>query len=777
MPVRKGLKLQWRYFLSYILLFALPMLAATIIYNMAYKLVEQKELEMRSLQMQECMSTIDQSMQKIDSALIDMMRNTNLTKLLALPQQPQDGSPDAALVHSVYQDLSTYISYANLDCDLVLYMRRPDLVFDGQSIVYGQENFYRIGNSYEGIDYATFKETVLDTFHFRDVVGDVTIEKKKRTNKESLYIRERGFLYLNTLPLASGRYNNLGTAVVHVGAKIEKALSQTPVSEFGCTYVADSEQSLISGVFGSQAAFELTPLPLVGNAGTFYQTVDGHKMLVTYVRSQYNGWHYISMSPMDHIMSGLRSFQVAILLIAGAVAISGILLSLYFSRKNARPVEEALTELQIRYGKGNRTPEDLNKALKGIITDNAALQNSLERQRLQARNAFYESLFHGEFRDDEEILAKARYLELNIEAEAYCVMLLAFDMSSTPSSSDEAYLQTDIAQIFTKKVTLRQAQLHTLSHPLSESRLGILMCFGQQDEKANMAMIKSVIGQIINSSENQLLRDPRCFVGGLCTGLSNICISFGEASTAFEMQKARPVEAPVVFYKDVITEKRGYFYPAEIETKLKLLTLGGAEDRVEQVLDYLYEENFRKLLPNRQMAYALISDMYTTVINIAGERGLEFYPQSFYKMRPNTLDSEAEFAQLRSAFRQLSHAAAGREHTEQDQIIGLEEYVHENYGNSALGIAVMAQHFHISETYFSQYFKKSTGQSFSKYLETLRINSACALLRDTSNSIDEISETVGYTSALSFRRAFKKVMGISPSTYRQSSHGEAGASV
>jgi AraC-like DNA-binding protein len=48
----------------------------------------------------------------------------------------------------------------------------------------------------------------------------------------------------------------------------------------------------------------------------------------------------------------------------------------------------------------------------------------------------------------------------------------------------------------------------------------------------------------------------------------------------------------------------------------------------------------------------------------------------------------------------------------------------------------------------------------------LRINKAWELIKQTDYTIEEISEKVGYSSALSFRRAFKKVVGMPPSVYR-----------
>jgi AraC-like DNA-binding protein len=90
-------------------------------------------------------------------------------------------------------------------------------------------------------------------------------------------------------------------------------------------------------------------------------------------------------------------------------------------------------------------------------------------------------------------------------------------------------------------------------------------------------------------------------------------------------------------------------------------------------------------------------------------------------------------------------------------------------GNSELDVAMMSQRFHRSETYFSQYFKRVMGQTFSKYLETLRLNRACALLKKGDKSIELIAEETGYTNALTFRRAFKKTVGVTPTAFREKS--------
>ena len=71
------------------------------------------------------------------------------------------------------------------------------------------------------------------------------------------------------------------------------------------------------------------------------------------------------------------------------------------------------------------------------------------------------------------------------------------------------------------------------------------------------------------------------------------------------------------------------------------------------------------------------------------------------------------------------------------------------------------------KSYFCKIFKKATGMSFHEALNRKRIELACGLLSDTSLSVSEISEEVGFTETKSFCRVFKSHIGTTPGAYRQ----------
>jgi transcriptional regulator GlxA family with amidase domain len=73
----------------------------------------------------------------------------------------------------------------------------------------------------------------------------------------------------------------------------------------------------------------------------------------------------------------------------------------------------------------------------------------------------------------------------------------------------------------------------------------------------------------------------------------------------------------------------------------------------------------------------------------------------------------------------------------------------------------------IPERSFKRRFSKATGYSPIAYVQKLRIEDAKRRLERTNASIDQISWSVGYEDAASFRRLFKRITGITPGDYRR----------
>lgn len=96
-----------------------------------------------------------------------------------------------------------------------------------------------------------------------------------------------------------------------------------------------------------------------------------------------------------------------------------------------------------------------------------------------------------------------------------------------------------------------------------------------------------------------------------------------------------------------------------------------------------------------------------------------------------------------------------------------QEYLEKHDTDSELSVKETADHCGVSVSYLSRIFKAETGTNLIEYLTRLRMQKALYYLENTDLMIYEIAEKVGYKSQHYFCVAFKKVLGISPTEYRQ----------
>jgi AraC family transcriptional regulator len=84
-----------------------------------------------------------------------------------------------------------------------------------------------------------------------------------------------------------------------------------------------------------------------------------------------------------------------------------------------------------------------------------------------------------------------------------------------------------------------------------------------------------------------------------------------------------------------------------------------------------------------------------------------------------------------------------------------------------LDLPTLAAEARLSPWHFARAFKQSTGEPPHAYRTRLRIEHAKAMLAETDEPVTAIAEAVGYDSAQSLARAFRKLTGISPSAFRR----------
>lgn len=86
---------------------------------------------------------------------------------------------------------------------------------------------------------------------------------------------------------------------------------------------------------------------------------------------------------------------------------------------------------------------------------------------------------------------------------------------------------------------------------------------------------------------------------------------------------------------------------------------------------------------------------------------------------------------------------------------------HEN-----IKVSQIASHFGYNEKYLSHLFTTVSGISLKQYILQQKMELAKYLLTDTNQNVSEISSQLGYSDPHHFMKSFKKIVGLTPTEFR-----------
>lgn len=94
------------------------------------------------------------------------------------------------------------------------------------------------------------------------------------------------------------------------------------------------------------------------------------------------------------------------------------------------------------------------------------------------------------------------------------------------------------------------------------------------------------------------------------------------------------------------------------------------------------------------------------------------------------------------------------------------DYINGHY-MEPIRIEELADKCHISETHFRRAFSAAMNMAPLEYINMMRIQNACVLLKKTDDTISNIAYKCGFSTLSTFNRNFKQVTGESPMEWRK----------
>lgn len=101
-----------------------------------------------------------------------------------------------------------------------------------------------------------------------------------------------------------------------------------------------------------------------------------------------------------------------------------------------------------------------------------------------------------------------------------------------------------------------------------------------------------------------------------------------------------------------------------------------------------------------------------------------------------------------------------------NRLVKVYEYSIQNY-NKKISLNEVASVAGMNPAAFCRYFRSKMRKTYAEFINELRINNACNMLRNSNETIAYVCYETGFNNLSNFNRQFKEIIGKSPSAYRK----------
>jgi AraC-like DNA-binding protein len=467
--------------------------------------------------------------------------------------------------------------------------------------------------------------------------------------------------------------------------------------------------------------------------------------------SEGSGYSYYFSYPSYESTSNFARPQILYGAMFIAIIVGGAVLIYILSKRNMKPMVEL--DMQLKTSEQEKSE---------LLEEKSHLQKVMDTQRPIIFNSYVRQLLKGYIVSDEEVAYAKEYLGLTEGNFIYnSLYIVAYNSVGDEDSSSIKHRSSEECNSIVMEAITKYMGEHPYCFSPSD-RTYALIVVGQAKEADKLIILTN---EIIVNMHDYLLDTYGIWlfagIGKNTNQLENVWESYQQAVEAANYTSKNYIFFPYEFIKK---DSNAFYYPPELSTKLIHFVTTGNTAQVMELFSLLHQENIEERSLPINMLQFLLSDIRNTLL-----KARFALPSNTPKEKIDELD---ECFNQHLSFKLCEDIALRLcrlftvETDDSSLISAIERYIKENYTDPSIGLNKISDEFQISESYFSHMFKEKTGVNFSTYLENIRMHEAARLIKETDTSLNELYILVGYNNANSFRRAFKKVYGVTPSSMR-----------
>ncbi|MGG4144040.1 helix-turn-helix domain-containing protein [Paenibacillus algorifonticola] len=756
-----------KFLVSYLIILIIPSIAGYVSYRTSISVTQSISIENSVTQLQRSQEILERRMVEVEGFTRQLALNPDLNKLMN--EQKKGDEINVYGIWSMVKQVTPFSQTNDFLQNYFIYLKNYDVIFTQGSAYFRPEHYYQ-NFHYTDLSLDEWKDEVLGKTHSSEMMPLRSFMSNK---KQSSVVT-----YMQSLPLDSFSGSSPATVVVMIDEEhISNLLAGLEDRYGGWAHISDAQGNTI-GVRGitEAAARQLSTSTELDQTkrSQFY-----HDDLVITIQSDTSGWTYRAGVPRQVLMENANQIKHMTWMVTGIALVLGLLAGLLLAYRNSVPINRLLSVMKEHFGKDGLAERNEYDFLQGniskMITSNRRLELELERQLPLVRDGFLKRLLAGEFHTLEEIAAAAAQADVSLVGGEGYVGVLRINGYSGMDSID--ILKELSAARLIMKQALSETERNLLMTELGSDRLVMIWLeHGEQTSGADFRKrINEALTELAQTAYSEYKVSLSAAFGECFQTLMDVSHSYEQAGQTLEYTELSGKQS-ILWFSDSSRETATYYYPLDMEQRLISTIRAGEPEEAKRIVSTVMDKNSDQHQLSPEMKQQLVGELKGTLLKLLDQKAL-VQSELLHTLKNQIIGIQAAdmLPDIQQEINGIIEALCGiinsKKNSAHIQTAGdIKRFIAESYSDSELTLYRIAEKVERPEKYISQLFKEVTDMNVSDYLEMVRIERAASLLRTEGCTVDEIASRVGYNSSHSFRRAFKRVMGVAPSSYRQSIH-------
>jgi AraC-like DNA-binding protein len=752
-----------RFVLSYVFILLIPLFIGLQSYNIGAGIVKADIKNSNISMLNQTKDIVDTQLQQVETLSMQINANPRVKALLKLKHPLNDSTYyDFSLA---LKDLSPYMINRDFISNFYIYLNNTNYVLTNET-VYQADVYHNNVLKYNKDNYELWRDTLINNYYVEKYISSSLLDTESTVSSNITYIQ--------SLPISTN-HKSEGTLMISIKkesmTKLFSSLDDLPKG--GWAYIQDKNGKVMASVSSPNSTVANISLEELADGEDFIRkNIADRDMIITYTTSKYNGWKYVIALPSDVVLERLNSYKRMNWIIFTLTLFIGSTIAIFLAYQNSKPLIMIVKQLKEFLGddtsKNNDTLSIINGSISQLITSNKELQEDISNQKPLIQSGLLDKLFKGQLYNEKEFNALSSYVGLNITGNKFLVLLVRVYTNDSLDTNINAKIVEELnaSKAITRGVILKHLGDTTIIHDVGNRTIAVLLIIDDIkdcDFLQNSLTIMRNIRDELYSSFNMKIS-----IGGGEPSSSPMEIwhSFEQAAQALDYVVSS--DHVMVWYQDIPKESETYYYPLDFEQRLINYAKVGDIDQVKKLLAIIHEENFKARSLSIYMSKELIYELKSTIIKLMSHLSNDETIKKLLKNIDSSNTIEQNYKLVEDIYDKVCDLVQAQKSTYSLELMNdIKRYIDTNYMDQDLGLYKVSSHFNLSEGYFSHLFKEQSNINFTDYLEKVRMDHAYELLQNKDISVNEIAELVGYNSAQSFRRAFKRISGVSPTTLRK----------